>query len=219
MASSEGCRPRDDSSRWESWLTRQTETGPIRPRKFCHVRAFYGPSPQGHAVGQSRGTAVQPRIHRDGAHSAGIDQGRQRGGGQRAEEPRCRPAQDPAGGREARPERTRHGHDGQASPNSAGEEGHRVRDGRGPKPQPQLRGDGAHSARPAARAGRRGGPGADEPGPEARRRPRRGAQSAGSRRWKGKPARRGPADLAQPRASPNAAASRRRPRWTASAAT
>ena len=60
----------------------------------------------------------------------------------------------------------------------AGQEGHRILDGRGPQPQPQLRRHRAHPAGPAPRAGRRRRPGADEPGPEAGRSPRRGPQPA-----------------------------------------
>ena len=71
-----------------------------------------------------------------------------------------------------------HGHHGQAAADAAGQEGHRVLDRGGPQPQPQLRGHRAPPAGPAARAGGRGRPGADEPGPEARRSPRGGAQPA-----------------------------------------
>ena len=63
----------------------------------------------------------------------------------------------------------------------AGQESHRVLDGRGPQPEPQLRRHRAHPAGPAARAGRRGRPGADEPRPEAGRSPRGSAEPAGAR--------------------------------------
>jgi hypothetical protein len=46
--------------------------------------------------------------------------------------------------------RPRDGHHGQAAPDPAGQEGHRVRDRRGPQPQPQLRRHRAPAARPAA---------------------------------------------------------------------
>ena len=45
----------------------------------------------------------------------------------------------------------------------AGQEGHRVLDRGGPQPQPQLRRHRTPAARPAARAGGRGRPGAHEP--------------------------------------------------------
>ena len=74
-----------------------------------------------------------------------------------------------------------HGHHGQAAADAAGQEGHRVRDRRGPQPEPQLRRHRTPAARPAARAGRRGRPGADEPGPEAGRSPRGSAELARAR--------------------------------------
>ena len=187
-----------------------------------NVRAIYRPRPESHATGQPGSPAVQSRIYRHRAHPLGSDQRGERGGGQRAEEPRRRSAQNPPGGGEARPERARHGHDGQAAADAPGQESHRVLDGGGPQPQPQLRGHRAHPAGPAARAGRRGRPGADEPRSEAGRGSRRGVEPSGPRHGRGRrfgaarrPARR-PSGGGE---APSAPASRRRPPWTASAAT
>ncbi|MFM1902533.1 MAG: hypothetical protein RLZZ440_433, partial [Planctomycetota bacterium] len=48
-------------------------------------------------------------------------------------------------------ERAGHGHDGQAAADSAGQEGHRILDGRSAEPQPQLRRHRTHPVGPVAR--------------------------------------------------------------------
>ena len=239
----------DNSIRWCVWKRRQMAVGNSSARGICwrrrernkprprsdgmladrgnfaeniiNVRAIYRPRPEGHATGQPRGPAVQSRIYRHRAHPLGSDQRGERGGGQRAEEPRRRSAQDPPRSREAGAERARHGDDGQAAADAPGQEGHRVLDGRGPQPQPQLRGHRTHPAGTAARAGRRGRPGVDEPRPEAGRGPRRGVEPAGprhGRRGRVGAARRS-ARRSGERRGRRAPASRRRRPWTASAAT
>ena len=104
------------------------------------------------------------------------------------QEPRRRPAEDPPRGREDRSGRPGHGHDGQAAPDPSSQEGHRVRHRGSPQPQPQLRRHRTPAAGPAARAGGRGRPGSDEPGSEAGRSARGGAELARSRdgRWRRK---------------------------------
>ena len=104
------------------------------------------------------------------------------------EKPRHRPSQDPPGGREDRAGRARHGHHGQAAPDAPGQESHRILHRGGPQPQPQLRRHRTPAARPAARTGRRGRPGSDEPRPETGRRPRGSPEPAGAQHARSKKA-------------------------------
>ena len=93
----------------------------------------------------------------------------------------------------------------------AGQEGHRVLDRRGPQPQPQLRRHRTPPARPAARAGRRGRPGADEPGPEAGRSARGSAELAGARHGRRRRRRAAAAASGGANGEPPRAASRKTP--------
>jgi ATP-dependent Clp protease ATP-binding subunit ClpC len=130
-------------------------------------------------IGQPGSPAVQPRVHWHRAHPAGLGQRRQRRRRQRPEESGCRSAEDPTRGREAGPERPE-----------------MVTMGKLPQ-TPRAKKVIEYSMEEArnlnhnyvgtehillgllARTGGRRRPGADEPGPEAGRRPRGSAEPAG----------------------------------------
>ena len=152
--------------------------GGAAPRELSHVRTPHRSGSQSHGPGQPGGPAIQPRIHRHRAHSSRPGQGRLRCRRQRSQEPRHRSSQGPPRGGEARQERSRHGDHGQASADTACQEGDRVRDRGSAQPQPQLRRHRAPPARPAARARRRRRPGAHESRSQAGRGSRGGPQPA-----------------------------------------
>src|SRR5215212_3456832 len=90
--------------------------------KYTHVRTIYRSRSQSDAARQSRGAAIQSRVHRDGAYFARAGERRLGRGGERFEESRCRSAEDSPGGGEAGPERSRDGDDGEAATDPTGEE-------------------------------------------------------------------------------------------------
>jgi protein arginine kinase len=94
--------------------------------------------------------ALQPRVHRDRAHPARAGQGRLGVGANVLKNLDVDLRKVRLEVEKLVKSGPRDGHDGQAAPDPAGQEGHRVRHRRGPQPQPQLRRHRAPAARAAA---------------------------------------------------------------------
>jgi hypothetical protein len=197
---------------------RVTAPGPLLRRKAGNELQLHRPRAEGARDGPRGGDPAPARLRRHGAHPARADpRGRGRGGGG-PDQPLRGPGAGAGADRGVRAPGQGDHRARRAAVHVARQEGARVRDGRGARAEPLVRGHRAPAARPAAR-----GEGDRRRGAEPARRDAGGgappdaeAARLGAERPPGDGRRHRPPEAA---GRPRARRSPRRRRWTTSAAT